>query len=119
MPQMIQMRALVAFDRNGKHVKAGDLLHVFPIEAASLRYLKRADYAPHAKPPAPTPEPPPAESRPVSDEAQRPPAAAPASERVPVQAQQAEAVETADGSRGRRTRTSSPTRRDISNASEG
>ena len=41
---MIQMRALVAFDRNGRHVKAGDLFSAFPIEAASLRYNRKADF---------------------------------------------------------------------------
>jgi hypothetical protein len=41
---MIPMVALVAFDRNGKHLKVGDPFNAYPIEAASLRYQKKADF---------------------------------------------------------------------------
>jgi hypothetical protein len=47
---MIHMRALVAFDRNGKHVKVGDLFTAFPIEAASLRYTRKAEFFSGARP---------------------------------------------------------------------
>lgn len=52
---MYQMRALVAFDRNGKHVQVGDLFDAFPIEAASLRYKRQAEFFSGAKPAAPSP----------------------------------------------------------------
>lgn len=44
MPQMIQMRAVVAFERQGKHLKVGDLFFAFPLEAASLRYNRKAEF---------------------------------------------------------------------------
>ncbi len=52
---MYQMRALVAFDRNGKHVKVGDLFTAFPIEAASRKYQRQADFVSGAMPAAPSP----------------------------------------------------------------
>ena len=41
---MISMRALVAMDRNGKHVEAGDSFLCYPIEAASLNYNRKAEF---------------------------------------------------------------------------
>lgn len=52
---MYQMRALVAFDRNGKHVQVGDLFTAYPIEAASLRYRRHAEFFSGSMPPAPSP----------------------------------------------------------------
>jgi hypothetical protein len=42
---MIPMVAMVAFDRDGKRLQAGDTFNAYPIEAASLRYKKKADFA--------------------------------------------------------------------------
>jgi hypothetical protein len=55
MPKMITMRALVAFDRNGKHVQVGDLFTAYPIEAASLRYKRKAAFSSGSMPAAPSP----------------------------------------------------------------
>ena len=44
MPKLITMVALVAFDRNGKNLKAGDEFQVLPIEAASLKFNKKASF---------------------------------------------------------------------------
>ncbi len=38
------MVALVAFDRNGKHLQIGDEFKAYPIEAASLSHSKKAQF---------------------------------------------------------------------------
>ena len=100
---MIQMRALVAFDRNGKHVKVGDLFTAYPIEAASLRYLKRAEFSSAAKP---APAAPTYETRSMT--AAVPTSGSPegGAERAaaePTQTADGESAQTTDGSRTRRS----------------
>lgn len=97
---MIQMRAVVAFDRNGKHLKVGDLFTAFPIEAASLRYNKKAEFVSGARPApqsyatrhmtARTPG------------AGSPPEAPRDASTAPTQRAETEGTQNADGSRGRR-----------------
>lgn len=112
---MIQMRADVAFDRNGKHLKVGDTFTAFPIEAASLRYQRKASFVSGARPAA--------QSYPTRHmTAQTPGAGSP--QEAPRDAssapQQAEAgsQQTTDGSRSRRSRNQSYGTRQIRTSEE-
>jgi len=99
---MIQMRALVAFDRNGKHVKVGDTVMAFPIEAASLRYKQKAEFVTPGARSAP------AQSYQTRHMAASTPGAGSPQETprdassAPVQTTDTESTQTTDGSRGRR-----------------
>lgn len=99
---MIQMRALVAFDRNGKHVKVGDLFTAFPIEAAALRHQRRAEFVTQSARPAPAPS---YQTRHMT--AQQPGAGSPQetprdASSAQVQAASSQPAQTTDGSRASR-----------------
>ena len=44
MPQMIPMQATVAFDHKGKRVQEGEPIEVTPLEAAALRFNRKARF---------------------------------------------------------------------------
>lgn len=100
---MIQMRALVAFDRNGKHLKVGDQFSAYPIEAASLRYQRQAEFVRptagaqrgyqtrHMEAQRPSAAPPP------------PPEAPQEASSVPTQTADAESTQTTDAGQGGRS----------------
>src|SRR3954447_14385702 len=103
MPQMIQMRAVVAFDRNGKHLKVGDTFNAYPLEAASLRYNKKAvfDQGPRVTPASPTYG---TRSMTAATPGSAPPPAPPPRESsvAPSQTSEAESTRTTDGGSRRR-----------------
>ena len=47
---MVQMRALVDLHHDGHAVAAGETFQAAPIQAAALKYQRRADYPPTPKP---------------------------------------------------------------------
>ena len=102
MPKMIQMRALVAFDRNGKHVQVDDLFTAFPIEAASLRYQQKAVFDLSARPVAPSPPSYGTRAMTAARPGEPPPLETPRdASTAPAQTADAEATQTTEGGRGR------------------
>lgn len=99
---MIQMRAVVAFDRNGKHLQVGDLFSAYPIEAASLRYMKKAEFVSGARP-APSQSYGTRHMTARTPGAGSPPEAPRAATTAPTQRADAESAQTTDGSRSRRS----------------
>jgi hypothetical protein len=100
---MIHMRAVVAFDRNGKHLKVGDTFHAYPLEAASLRYNKKAVFdqqGPRPSPASPTYG---TRSMTAATPGTVPPPEPPQKESsaVPSQTSEAESTQTTDGGRRR------------------
>jgi hypothetical protein len=97
---MITMRAMVAFDRNGKHLQVGDTFAAYPIEAASLRYQKKAEFTRQGAP----------QSYPTRHMTAQTPGTAPPPEapreasQAPSQTSEAESTQTTDASSGRTRR---------------
>ncbi len=100
---MIQMRALVAFDRNGKHVQVGEAFTAFPIEAASLRYQRKAEFTLSAKPAASSPPSYGTRAMTAARPGEAPPLETPRdASTAPAQTAEGEATQTTEGGRGGR-----------------